>query len=115
MITCTLITYLSFTTFAIFFPTQTSKDAGGGLSNVSENSEPDRGPGKHFATLHKLDEMGWSIRDVLEKDILLRYAAESWGNHAREALVGFSVEGIGNRLNHHLIATNVQEGRVTST
>ena len=101
----TLITYLSFTTFASF--PLASSDSG--------NPGPDRGRGESIASYRTLGEVETNIKDLLEKNILLQYAAQNWGNHAREALADFSAKNFGVSTTFHSIAVDAQRGRVNST
>lgn len=83
-IAATLLTYLNFTKFATF-PLKIRRDAYGRPLDRDEISDWLTGSGESMISECLPDEKEPGIRHLLETCVLLRYAAQHWGDHAREA------------------------------
>lgn len=75
----TLVTYLSFTTFGTFSPDKVIGDA--------MDQAATRDAEISIGRTEKQDAIQDYMDALLERSVLLQYAAENWGHHTREALI----------------------------
>jgi Ankyrin repeats (3 copies) len=126
----TLITYLKFTTFATFPPAELKQlyEAKSRPLNDGEGSDRHNDSGESRGGKSETDNMDDGIEDEVNKDLglfmdqylfeknaLLRYAVQHWGDHAREAFADFQAESYAEPPSPQLVSTNAQRGSVNST
>jgi uncharacterized protein len=97
----TLITYLNFTTFAVFPPAELVqlREAESRAQNDGEGSDRHNDSGESRAGESEIDNMDDDLEEevvgkdccqyLFETNALLQYAVQHWGDHAREAFTDF--------------------------
>ncbi|KAF7505418.1 hypothetical protein GJ744_000964 [Endocarpon pusillum] len=110
----TLITYLNFTTFATYPPSNDRKHHESIRSNDDVNPKREEIAEQTIALPSKIAASRKGIGQLLQKNVLLRYAAVNWGNHAREAVANFSQEDFKGLLLSRSATTKIHDNHVKS-
>ncbi|ERF68520.1 hypothetical protein EPUS_05659 [Endocarpon pusillum Z07020] len=110
----TLITYLSFTTFATYSPSNDSKNDKSIHSNDDVNPKREEIVEQTIALPFKKADSRDVIRQLIKGNILLRYTMENWGNHTREAVASFSQEDFKGLLFSRSATTKIHSNHVKS-